>query len=185
MKRIGAGRSEKWATRVGGLVATLALALLVPTGANADEPADASAEETAVVAAEESEIVDAEEAATADLEETVVANARVSVTIVEGASVRVTYPGIRERRMGSGGNYRDKIPHSGVYSSRHGKSDRRGEIRYSGVSRGRMARYHSGESSRIRIDGATRRSDPNRVAAIRHHWMGADRQVSRFGLPSW
>ena len=185
MKRIGAGRSENWATCVGGLVATLALALFVPTGANADEPADANAEESAVVVAEESEIVDAGDAATAGLEETAVANARVPVTIVEGSNVRVVYPGIRYHRMGSGGTYRDKIPHSGVYSSRHGKSDRRGAIRYSGVSRGRLARYHSGEPSRIRTDGATRRSDPTRVAAIRHHWMGADRQVSRFGLPSW
>ena len=183
MRRIEAGRSGNQAGCVGGLAAALAISLLAPTGANADEPADAGA--SAVMSAEETEVVDAEEAALADSKEPAAANTRVPLITIQSSSVRVSYRGIRENRMGSRGSYRDRTPHSGEYSARQRKSERRGKIRYSGVSRGRLARYHRGQSSRIRTDGVTRRPNPTSVAAIRHQWMGKDRHVTRFGLPAY
>jgi hypothetical protein len=100
----------------------------------------------------------------------------------ENANPRVNYGGLIERRMGAQGAYREKIGHQGVYSSQHARPDRSGRIRYSGASRGRLARYDAGRHGRIRSDGVTRARDRLRVAAIRENWMGADRRVVRFGI---
>ena len=100
----------------------------------------------------------------------------------ENANPRVNYGGLIERRMGAQVAYREKIRHHGVYSSQHARPDRSGRIRYSGASRGRLARYDASRHGRIRSDGVTRARDRMRVAAIRENWMGANRRVARFGI---
>lgn len=118
----------------------------------------------------------------------------------EHANPRVVRGGLIERRMGTRGSYRQRIRHHGVYSSYHATPDLSGRIRYSGASRGRIARYDANRHRRVRIDGVTRGHGRWRVqgiwesytgreqgsvrpaSSIRHHWMGGYREDSRFGV---
>ena len=101
----------------------------------------------------------------------------------ENANPRMSSGGLIERRMGARDSYRERIRHLGVYSSRHAQPDLSGRIRRSGVATGTLARYHA--RSLIRYDGVTRSRDRARIANIRVNWMGADRQLQRFGVPAY
>jgi hypothetical protein len=101
----------------------------------------------------------------------------------ENANPRVSYGGLIERRMGTQGSYREKIRHQGVYSSQHAQPDVSGQIRYSGVTRGRMATYDANKHRRIRVDSRTRGAGRWRVQGIWENFMGADLSMARFGIP--
>jgi hypothetical protein len=171
------------------LAVGLGVAVLVSSESSADDLGDAQSgsngEELAVVAHTNGDVPPEDEVADAVAttpEGSESAGPRPLIRF-ENANPRMSSGGLVERRMGARSSYRERIRHRGVYSSRHGQPDLSGQIRHSGASTGRLARYQS--RGRIRYDGVTRSRDRARIANIRVNWMGADRQLQRFGVPAY
>jgi len=101
----------------------------------------------------------------------------------KNANPVVIYGGLIERHMGTDGSDSGQFRQPEVYDAQDVQPHRSDRIRYSGAGTGRTARYHP--RGLIRYDGVTRARDRSRIAAIRENWMGADRQVRRFGMAAY
>jgi len=165
----------------------LGIAVLAPSESNADDlgivqPSSngeelTAAERTNGDAPPEIEVADAVAATPGESEST---GPRPMIRFKD-ANPQVSYGGLIERRMGTQGSYRERIRHHGVYSSQHAQPDISGQIRYSGVTRGRMAHYDANRHRRVRVDSRTGGAGRWRVQGIWENFMGADLSMARFG----
>jgi hypothetical protein len=166
----------------------LGIAVLAPSESNADDLGivlpSSGGEEPAAVERRSGDAPPEVEApgAVATIPEESKSAGRRPVIRFENASPRVSYGGLVERKMGTQGSYRERIRHHGVYSSQHAQPDLDGEIRYSGVTRGRLARYDANRHNRIRVDSRTRGAGRWRVQGIWENFMGAGLSMARFGI---